>query len=100
MAQVKKISPATVFGKIPLEALLAAHKKGETLPVMRVMGSAVASKTGTSSYGDWTCLLGTFEAIHAGDGSIHHASQFYPPEIALIPILTAINNIGRILLPH
>ena len=94
MAQVKKISVATIFGKIPLKELMAADEKGQTLPVMRVLGSAVASKTGTSAYGDWTCLLGTFEAIHAGDGSVHRAAQFYPPEIALIPILTALSQPG------
>lgn len=92
MSQVKKISIATVYGKIDLKKLLAANEKGLDLPCMRVMGCAVSSKTGESAYGNWTCLMGTFEAIDASTGEEHKAAQCYLPDIALLPILLSLNQ--------
>jgi hypothetical protein len=88
MAQIKKLSVATVYGKINLKKLIEA---GE-LPIMRVMGAAVGSKEGVSSYGDWKCLLGQFEAVNADTGEVFNASTLFLPEVAITPILVALSH--------
>jgi hypothetical protein len=82
MAQAKKISVATIYGKINLKELMAAGK----LPVMIVMGTAIVVKSGESQFGDWRSLLGTFRAIHPTTGEITEAPQVFLPDVALIPI--------------
>jgi hypothetical protein len=92
MAQVKKLSVATVYGKIDLKKLVAAHDKGDALPVMRVIGSAIGSKSGVSSYGDWTCLLGQFQATNSDTGEVSEAAALFLPDVALTPILVALSR--------
>ena len=60
MAQVKKLSVATVFGKIDLKALVKADEAGTPIKIMRVVGSAVSTKQGETAYGPYTALLGQF----------------------------------------
>jgi hypothetical protein len=92
VAQVKKLSVATVHGKINLEKLIEANKRGETMPIMRVVGAAVSVKSGVSSYGDWNALSGTFQATDAETGEISEASMMFLPDVALTPILVALSN--------
>lgn len=91
MANIKKISVATVFGAIDAKAVLTANGPIE---VMRVYGLAVGSKSGTSQYGDWTALVGQFEAVNPVDGEVTQSSQAFLPEIALLPILTELAREG------
>lgn len=90
MAQVKKLSVATVFGKIDLKKLIAADEKGETVPVMRVMGSAIGTKTGDSNFGPWTALQGQFKAINLDTGETSEAATLFLPDVALTPILVGL----------
>lgn len=97
MAQIKKISVATVVGKILIETLVAHHSKNgadAALPLMRVLGQAVGTKTGTSAYGDWTALVGRFKATNLESGEVMEASQCFLPEIAMVPIQVALSNTG------
>lgn len=92
MSQVqvlKKISAATVFGKVDLKELLKAP--GETIKAMRVLGLAISSKTGMSSYGEWTALLGQFQASNLATGEVFSGSTLFLPEVALTPILVALS---------
>lgn len=91
MANIKKISVATVYGAIDAKAVLNATAPIE---VMRLFGLAVASKSGTSQYGDWTALVGQFEATNPDTGEVVQSSQAFLPEIALVPILTALAQEG------
>lgn len=87
--QVKKISTATVYGKINLVSLVKHHEKNGAdtpLMLMRVYGQAVGEKTGTSAYGDWNALVGRFKAVNLETGEEMEASQCFLPEIALIPL--------------
>lgn len=88
MAQVKKLSVATVFGKIKLSELMAA--KDKTLPVMRVFGIATGTKSGTTNFGDYTALQGQFRAVHPVTGETHDAATLFLPDIALLPITAAL----------
>lgn len=87
MPQVKKLSVATVYGKIDLEKLFAAP--GKQIHVMRVFGQAVGQKSGESNYGPWTALTGRFEATNPETGEVAEASQLFLPEVAMIPIQVA-----------
>ena len=90
MAQVKKLSVATVYGAIDLEKLIAASKVGDgSMPLMQVIGNAIGQKTGQSSYGDWTALTGQFQATNLETGEVSEAAQLFLPEVALIPLQVA-----------
>jgi len=89
MAQVKKISVATVCGKIKLSELMAAPEK--TVKLMRVFGRAVGIKQGLSNFGEWTALQGSFKAINLADGASSEAAVCFLPDVALIPIQTALS---------
>lgn len=88
MTQVKKLSVASVYGKIKLTELMAK----KTLPVMIAMGTAVSIKTGQSNFGEWRGLMGQFRAIHPETGEQFDAPQLFLPEVALIPIEVALAN--------
>lgn len=92
MANIKKISVATVYGKIKLAELMKAPE--QTLPIMRVLGSAVGTKTGDSQYGPWTALQGMFEATNLDTGEKVRASQLFLPDVALTPILVQLMQPG------
>jgi hypothetical protein len=89
MAQVKKLSVATVYGKIDLKEVLNAEKP---VPVMRAYGVAVGTKTGTSAYGDWTALIGQFKAVNLKTGEVSEAAQLFLPEVALTPLRVALSR--------
>jgi hypothetical protein len=96
MANIKKISTATVGNKPTLKQLVEFAEKGIDFPVMRVVGMAVKTKVGESSYGEYTALLGEFAAWPLNlDGSIQadgavRAATCFLPDIALVPILTTL----------
>lgn len=92
MANVKKLSAKTIYGSIDLKKLLAAPD--ETLTLFTVLGCAVGSKTGQSSYGEWTALLGQFEATHAETGEVSSGANLFLPDVALTPILVALSQEG------
>lgn len=88
MAQVKKISVAAVYGKIKLSELVAKR----SIDVMKVIGSAVGVKKGTTAYGEYTCLNGVFEGTNPVTGEISRASVCFLPDVALMPIMVALSN--------
>lgn len=87
MAQIKKLSVATVCGKLDVKAIL---NSAEPIKLMRVIGQAVDQKRGESSYGDWTALLGRFKATNLATGEISEAATLFLPEVALIPLQVAL----------
>ena len=97
MANVKKLSVATVFGKPTLAALVAAQEKGKSLPAMRAAGFAVGFKSGESSFGAFTALQGDFacwplDADGKTVGEPSQSSTLYLPDIALTPILVSLGQ--------
>ena len=86
MAQVKKISVATVYGKIDLKTLI----EKSSMPIMTVIGLAIGTRVGQSAYGDWTALVGQFQAANAETGEVMDAAQLFLPDVALLPIQTAL----------
>ena len=90
MAQVKKLSVATVYGKIKLSELMDPKNK-DGFPVMKVYGSAVSIKKGMSSFGEWEALQGRFKAVNPATGEISEAATLFLPTVALVPIHVALN---------
>lgn len=74
---IKKISVATVHGKIDKKTLT---KEGVVL--FRAIGRATGLKSGQSQYGDWTALTGDFAAVKP-DGEVIRASQIFLPDVVL-----------------
>jgi hypothetical protein len=89
MPQVKKLSVATVYGKIDLKALFNSDAP---IHVMRVYGQAVQTKTGESSYGEWTSLLGQFRALNPATGESFDGATLFLPDVALIPVQVALSQ--------
>ncbi len=92
MAQVKKLSIATVFGKIDLEALIKAPEQAQKC--MRVIGRAVGVKEGMSSFGDWKALQGQFQATNLATGEVFEAATLFLPDVAMTPLLVALSTEG------
>lgn len=91
MAQIKKLSVATVYGRIDVKKVLTSDKP---ISVMRVAGQAVGTKQGDSQYGEWTALVGRFVAVNPETGEVSEASQLFLPEVALLPIQVALAQEG------
>jgi hypothetical protein len=87
MAQTKKLSVATVYGKINPKTVLDAT---EPIKVMRVIGQAVGTKSGESNYGAWTCLVGQFKATNPETGETSEAAVLFLPDVALVPLQVAL----------
>jgi hypothetical protein len=96
MPQVKKLSVAKVAGKITAATVMTVID-GKPAPnpnpvfVMRAGGVASGIKTGVSDYGPWKCLTGDFVA-YGPDGVEQRAPYLFLPEVAQIPIETALTN--------
>lgn len=91
MANIKKLSVATVYGKIDLKKLV--NSEGP-IKIMRVIGNAVGHKSSTSQYGDWTALTGLFSGINLETGEESRSSQLFLPEVALTPIMVQLAQPG------
>ena len=80
MKILKKVSAATVFGDVKKLRATAEKGGGESVPVMRVMGVAIGTRTGTSQYGDWISLRGQFSATNLETGEEFRGSSLFVPD--------------------
>lgn len=74
---VKKLSIASIHGPLTKEEK-ETIKAGDSIFVGRFFGVATGSKTGTSQYGPWTALTGSFAGINS-DGEEFRAAQCLLP---------------------
>lgn len=91
MAQVKKLSVGTVWGAIDVRKVLASDRP---IAVMHVGGTAVDTKQVPTPYGESTCIMGEFTAVHPETGEMSEAGQLYLPEVAVIPLRLALAREG------
>lgn len=77
-----KISIGKIFGD-KLKKREIRIEEGVTVMLMRVLGQAVGTKTGTSNYGPWIAFLGQFLAINLINGGKKFQSGkiFFPQTI-------------------
>jgi hypothetical protein len=78
---VKKITSKLLVGNT------ASAKYGD---LYNVLGSAISLKSGASSYGEWTALIGQFHAWN--DKHSFSANMVFLPEVATIPIVIALKK--------
>lgn len=80
MQPLKKISTATVFGKITSAMLAALEEKPDMeIPIMRITGLAVDTKKGQGDNGPWIALTGEFVAANAKTGELYVAPTCFIP---------------------
>ena len=83
---VKKISTATVYGKITNE------DKVKPKALYRVFGLAAGTKTGSTQFGDWSCFVGEFQAVNLETGEIFNSGKCFLPEIVESGILAQLSQ--------
>jgi len=76
--RVKKISVASVTGKLTAAVIQEMKDKGTTVFVGRFYGNATESKKGVSQYGPWVALVGSFRGVNP-DGEIFQGPQLLLP---------------------
>lgn len=84
----KKLSVSTVFGAVRVKGI----PEGGELKLCRMAGIATATDSGSSTYGDWRCLVGECAATNYATGEIFIGrSAFVPGAMgdALIDALTS-----------
>lgn len=94
--QIKKMSVATVFGKIKVAELLTQGADGKLVSkgevkLFRVFGRVVGVKGGISTYGEWEALVGQFRAI-TNEGEILDSGTLFLPDIALTAVKVALSG--------
>lgn len=72
---VKKLSVATVYGPIKVKDI----PDGEELLIARFAGIATATDEGSSTYGDWRCLIGECAATNYATGEISIGRACFVP---------------------
>ena len=87
MKYVKKLSVKTVCGRPEFEK---GSADGTEIKLMQIFGQATGVKGGTSTYGDWECLLGNFEATNLENNDTFRAAQLFMPDVAHEPIAQAV----------
>lgn len=75
---LKKMSAKLILGKDPKS--FNPEEEGETALLYTIYGSASSVRSGESSYGEWTALIGTFEAVRAEDNVVFQGGQAFLPE--------------------
>ena len=75
----KKISTAKIYGKVNVRKL---PEDGSVVNLYSVIGVAIGTKTGTSDFGDWTALVGQFEAVNLETGAIMASANAFLPDVA------------------
>ena len=78
-ALTKKLSTAKIVGKINVRKL---PEDGTIQNLYTVIGMAVGTKSGTSDFGDWTGLVGQFEATNLETGEQFASANLFLPDVA------------------
>ena len=78
-ALTKKLSTAKIVGKVNVRKL---PEDGTIVNLYTVIGVAVGTKSGTSDFGDWTGLVGQFEAVNLETGEKFASANLFLPDVA------------------
>lgn len=78
-ALTKKLSTAKIVGKVNIRKL---PEDGTVVNLYTVIGLAVGTKSGTSDFGDWTGLVGQFEAVNLETGERFASANLFLPDVA------------------
>jgi hypothetical protein len=88
---VKKLSVSTVYGAIRVKDI----PEGEELRLCRMAGIATATDSGSSTYGDWRCLVGECAATNYSTGEIFIGRSVFVPGAMGDALIDALNSAQR-----
>ena len=78
---VKKITPATVLTE-KVAKLAPKNADADDVELFTIFGVGNGTKSGHTTYGDWTALTGIFEAVRKADGARFKSSTCFVPGAA------------------
>jgi len=85
-----------LVGKISVKSMLGGKPKAPETDkpeyLVQMVGIATSIKTGTSNFGDWTALLGSFQATNMETGETVRSGMLFMPDVALNLIIPSLNN--------
>lgn len=85
---VKKVQANN--NKPAAKTLVDVNNAGGRLYCGRLVGIASGIKTGTSQYGEWTSLVGSFVWTDR-NGVTTRAAQAFGPDVLIMPVVSALN---------
>lgn len=77
---VKKLGSKQILGNVGKVVKEKIENDGEVLNMYSLFGMANGIKTGSSTYGEWTALVGQMEAINHITGDSYAATVCFVPE--------------------
>ena len=93
---VKKLSGKVLVGNV--KAYIKDLQEGQTLDLYRVVGIARGVKNGTSTFGDYTALMGDFVAealVGSKIGQRSRTGQLFLPDVALNLVSSTVENLSK-----
>jgi hypothetical protein len=88
----RKLSAKAVWGKIKRADI---PEKG-VKPLFTIIGQAMGVRKGTSEYGEWTALVGTFEATNIDTGEVFSGPECFLPEPFNSMIANKLQGVGAV----
>lgn len=88
---VKKLSVSTVYGAIRVKDI----PEGGELKLCRMAGIATATDSGSSTYGDWRCLVGECAATSYSTGEVMIGRSAFVPGAMGDALIDALNSAQR-----
>ena len=92
MSNVTSVKKITMKGMGVKPVSSKLPKDGSVAPLLRVIGQATGTKSGTTNFGPWTALSGLFAATNIGSGETVRSSVLFLPDVAMQDILGALPN--------
>lgn len=87
---MESVTGPVIVKKITSKLMVGNTKNADMGELYRVIGSAFSIKTGNTSFGEWTALVGQFQAWT--DEREVNSNILFLPEVATIPIAMAVKN--------
>lgn len=84
MELVSKLSLKKIIGKVDVKALheMAATDANAQVELFNIGGTCNGTKTGNTTFGEFTAFLGNFAAVRLSDNMIFRGPQLFLPTVA------------------
>lgn len=86
-AIVKKLSIKGILGRKP-----KVPEDGKVNWLVQFIGVATGMKTGSSNFGEWTALTGSFQGVNMETGDVMRSGMCFMPDVALNLITPALGQ--------
>jgi len=96
MKLLKKLGTKQIIGNVGAAIKESCENDGDSVDLYTLGGIANGVKTGSGTYGDWTALVGTFEAVNMLTGEEMASTQCFVQEPIESMLTTAISEHGEV----